>query len=701
MAGGVVIEYPAWSVEEPVVLPKFTFKILGTKETIEAFGVIGETTHRFTLSCPDYGWQWTGYLVGTLFNIANTGFDEEIELNGIHELEALKYLYFDLTYSSLMPLTETIKAIVAKIRAYTVVFSFSFSSPANLGCAGVNNWYDEDNNPMNIFDVLKYICTFYSLVFEHDFEAGNVRVTSYTEFQRQPASVVDYSTVRHRGINESYSVGENWLSAKNVGSILKPEDVLVNLSASPCQEDPYLYTLHRSWKRATKTVWEENLVYETRVHVIEKDEFRGWSFPKYRQSDNQPIANWWDRSGLFNGTRMCPVAGMYRVSFRAYVQDNSYPAVPMTDLFVVKSYNNNNDATTASMLPDSTVYANFNSEFTASADNFLLFSGKIGAGAKMTTSWFRDDDHSYYDIEAVNSTTWAFYGNIMGFNGGHPQLWVPNMNFYQSGFYYPNGQSPLLMRVKFKDMYWSDLVDDWTVSPTVFTVQTDEKVWLELPLTISSIKNKPFVGNVPLYEELGQGYAIRFGKRQDGSGTANVGTGELTVDIFVKQQFNAPITMWLQDFNFNLVNQKDSIEVKTSPQAPTYSYGNDKKPAYSTVTNYLMSEFEDVTSFSQVYKDTEGATMLEDIAYSLPVFVAKGTTSTFTVSERPEEHQLRVIKELVSARVVLSDVIPVADLQKMKQVVYNGKLLVRDAFSIDCLNDMCNVDFVVRRVNYS
>jgi hypothetical protein len=70
---------------------------LGTKETIEDFGVIGALTHKFTLTNTTKNNAWYGYLTPTLFSIPNTGFDEEIEINGISDIEALKYYYYDNT----------------------------------------------------------------------------------------------------------------------------------------------------------------------------------------------------------------------------------------------------------------------------------------------------------------------------------------------------------------------------------------------------------------------------------------------------------------------------------------------------------------------------------------------------------------------------------------------------------------------------
>jgi hypothetical protein len=204
--------------------------------------------------------------------------------------------------------------------------------------------------------------------------------------------------------------------------------------------------------------------------------------------------------------------------------------------------------------------------------------------------------------------------------------------------------------------------------------------------------------HTPLYEDLGRGYAIRFGTKQDGTGVPNAGTGTLTINLYFGSS-NIPLTVWLQNFNFNLVKGVDEINVQKTPQSPTYEYGNKKKPDYKQLTNYLMSSWENISSFSQVYIDTNGNTQLDTLDYSLP----NGTmgTTNFTKTQKPEEHTLQVIKELISNRVVLDDVIDFIQFNDIKQVTYNNKLLVRDSYTINALNNVVNVTWAIRKLNYN
>jgi hypothetical protein len=707
MSGGIIIESPTWSLEDPIILTKFTFKILGTKETMEQFGVIGETTHSFTLTYSNNVRVWRGYLVSSLFSISNTGFDEEIELNAISDIESLKYQYWDYAVDTMLSCEDTIKYCMNKIYSYTITKAFSFTGLDNLGYVDTANWYDEDQNPVNMLEVVQYICRFYSLILEYNDSSKNIELKSYTELQRQIYNIPNYKSVKHRSIDETYSVGETYSSGRSVSSILKAAEQKIELNIGETNEPPYLFALHRSWKTAFKTHWEEKVAYESRIHVIQQDEYPGWSFPKYSLSNNQEIPQWWNSDMLFNSSLRQPVAGMYGMSYRGWRQNNAYPAVPLTNIFFLKSFNRTPDGA-PSLVPENKPFAIFRAEnFTATKDNFLLFSGKLGGSLKYgRDGWFMDDNHSYYDIVPVDQATLEFYPATSGHNGKLCDARVPNKNFYQGGptwigdrpiVIFDRGDSPLAMSIYFRGKYWSDDDDDWTTFTTIFPVRGDTDIVDEVEPTVP-IRNKPFVGNVPLYEELGKGYAVRFGKRQDGTGFDISGKGTLTIKLFVKAWKDKPITCWLADFNFNFVNQKDDIEVKSAPQSPTYSFGDEKKPSYNSITNFLMSEYEDVDSFSQVFTDSTGSTKLSDINYQLPVFAAVGTTNTFNVSERPEQHQLRVIKEVISRQVTLSDVVK---LDTSKQYVYNNKLLVRDGYRIDCLNDMLYVNFKIKQQNYT
>jgi hypothetical protein len=112
-----------------------------------------------------------------------------------------------------------------------------------------------------------------------------------------------------------------------------------------------------------------------------------------------------------------------------------------------------------------------------------------------------------------------------------------------------------------------------------------------------------------------------------------------------------------------------------------------------------MSHYEGITSFSQVYSSSDGQSQLDTLQYKLPYMTAAGTTAYFTVTEKPEEMQLRIIKQLISSQIVLKDILALKDVKN--SYTYRGRLLVRDAYSIDVLNDTCSVSYIYRRNNYS
>jgi hypothetical protein len=170
---------------------------------------------------------------------------------------------------------------------------------------------------------------------------------------------------------------------------------------------------------------------------------------------------------------------------------------------------------------------------------------------------------------------------------------------------------------------------------------------------------------------------------------------------FYIQNKNWPLTIWLQDFNWNFADAKDDINIKETPQSPSYKFGDDKKPDYSTINNLLMSYWKDVDSFSQVYLDEKGKTPLDTIKYDLPEFGGVGLTNIFTVTEKPENHQLRMIEENISRQVILTDILRIVNYNDTRMVYYKNQLLVRDSFTIDLLNDIININWVIKTKKYS
>jgi hypothetical protein len=570
-------------------------------------------------------------------------------------------------------------------------------------------------------------------VFDIDF-TQKITILSISELQRPKSGILNYVNTAHKGIDETYSNSENWLSAEVKGSILKPEDVLVNLSNNEDAPDPpYITQVSRWTKTGTINVRYEytppRYLYENRLHVITQDEFPGWTFPKYEFVDNlpSPIPNWWDRSACLQTQYKFPLPGMYRLSFRTWDAANPTPSLGLTNVFLIKTYNHltlfGNDSYTPVREDRSFPgypYAKFSSKFTAGESQFLLFSGKVGFTTRYggAEEWNRNNINSakyHYQSDGISTETRNFYEQIEGVAGLNGDVFCILANkFVLNPNMYPltppatalrgNDNRMIAFSIKFRDMYWNGDFQDWSVTPSVF-YPTVNGEWSCEGISSEISDHYPPI-TTPLYEDLGRGYAVRFGKEQDGSGVSNVGTGTLEIELYVFNQSirypNAyyPLTLWLQDFNFQIVDAKDTVNKKDAPKAPTYQFGNKRKPSFSTVTNYLMSSYDEIVSFSQVYSDATD-TQLDTLTYTLPTFNTSGTTTNFTTTEKPEEMQLRLIKQLISSQVTLSDIIEFTDFINKRQVLYNGRILVRNGCSIDALMNIVNVNYVYRRMNYS
>jgi hypothetical protein len=457
---GILIEYPEYTIEEPIIYPKFTFNFIGTPATIEQFGIIQEYNQPFKLTYSRSGvsYEWRGYLIDDIFNIPNTGYDEVISINGISQIEALKYRSFDQTDSANIPsIQSTINYILSNVYNTGIGYNLSFTL-GNLGYVLHTNWYDEENVPMNQLEVLKKIFQFYTLIFEQDLKQ-KISISSYAQLYKQSSTAIDYSTIGHKAINETYSTSENYLSALVVDSILKPEDVLVNLSTDQTNEPPYLYTVRTYyWSKAfgarVKKHYRARVNYETHLHIIEEDEFPGWRFPHYDINGNG-ITEWWNPANLIKGNVQMPVAGMYRVSFRAWdVSENNKginindvvecpTATGLTSAFLIKTFNRNGaaDSNLLRVVPQDSLhpYATFSNKLTVTSDDYLLLSGMIGFAARWGEIgvWEDHSNPNPYYVEncyeggtVSNDTVEDFFNNnVAGINGEWADIAVPLINY--------------------------------------------------------------------------------------------------------------------------------------------------------------------------------------------------------------------------------------------------------------------------------
>jgi hypothetical protein len=193
--------------------------------------------------------------------------------------------------------------------------------------------------------------------------------------------------------------------------------------------------------------------------------------------------------------------------------------------------------------------------------------------------------------------------------------------------------------VKFKNLYWNHEEDDWRTIKKINWVPLDNTQGMISEEIAYSIADKYPPRMTPLYESLGSGYALRFGARQNGTGVNNTGNGTLEIELVFKKYEplrQYPFTYWLQNFNMNIVDGADEVaDVKSTPQSPSYEYGNEKKPQYSKITNYLMSSYNNVSSFSQVYTDSDSQNELDTLSYTLPQSNG-GSISYFSIEEKPE-----------------------------------------------------------------
>jgi hypothetical protein len=262
--------------------------------------------------------------------------------------------------------------------------------------------------------------------------------------------------------------------------------------------------------------------------------------------------------------------------------------------------------------------------------------------------------------------------------------------------------SPLLMRISFRGYRWDFAANDgeggWKINPESYDVPFGNNAvgWESIEM---SIQNKAPKSNIPLYEEAGAGYAVNF--------EGNTGSGTLKIELMFRSLYDSgaggyvPTYYWLKNFDFNILDTSKTSGKADVPQTPCYFYPIEKKePAYTDISTYLMSRWNGpgtVNSFSQVFSDSTGGNLLDKLTYSLPRY---GDSNYPDITEKPEEHLLRLIDQLVSGEVSLDYELKNSQVMAIRQAVQDNKLLVRDSSVIDALNDKISIKWKKRMVNY-
>jgi hypothetical protein len=322
----ISIEYPGTEdpIEDVMYLPKFTFTFLGTKELYDDFGEITWNSHPFELAS-DSGYNWLGYLTPDVFSMPNTGYREEFSMNGISQVEALKFLKFpfeeygDGLINVIQNIVDTIKnnTQITEAKANFVwnsdVLNAMWVAPE---CFSMN---DDDSAHISMYEAVEWTCKSLGLrvILNRD---NTVDVWDLIDLFR--SGTEDYSKVKHAGIDETFNTGETIESVIVTGKEARVEISNINLTLPAIAREfgQNEITVKQGWKLNIfgkaygKTTWH---TYYRYIGYFQKNEFDGWTFPHYDKV-GQPVDEGWNPDKIFSmeqGYRI-PLPGAYPMIYK-------------------------------------------------------------------------------------------------------------------------------------------------------------------------------------------------------------------------------------------------------------------------------------------------------------------------------------------------------------------------------------------------
>jgi hypothetical protein len=654
----LTIEYSRCVFPDVLYLPKLSIEIVDdSRNILSQLGVVTYNSHPITVSGP--GIAFDGYLSSEIFTAPNTGYKERVTLNAISRLESLKNdIYTPSTSENLIAIQSLLSVILSDFSVTYNVLGGYMNLYSTDGC-----WRDEDYVYFNKLDILEHIlrscCSRLKLNLD-----GSVRIESYAILAGAVPSS-DYSTVKHRGIDETIERGSYFDGAvvhcREFPNSLPQinfktsETVATNKPIDIRQGKEYWFSQKGNWYH-----------YDRYIGTYGRDSSPGWSFPHYTLTGNV-ITNWWDSSLLFSSNE--PVIGAFPISYRTYLKDRPELAVGLTNAMLVKVSTSTNTMPVA--IPPFAICSQ--KTLTAKTD-YLFFTGELGI-----VSFVQPDANNWYDDDSWNvgynssSATWHY-------------CYVP-VNPNHATTSYSSSVFGLVCTVKFRGKYWHDATKTWSDDLSSFNLNT-ERSYHEGEFV--RLKDAPPPNNVPLYD--GQGYWISF---ED-----NYGSG--TIEIVIRARA-AMISQGTSGSCTNFVIKDLTIAVASSegagiafdyPKNSIYSVNEGGRYQHSSVDCFLTSSSEIGGGLTQLYHDAAGQMEVDRLNYALPLL----SSGNYFTTEKPEVHILRMILQYFSDIKIISDVIDASDYSD--RYVYNGDFLWECGMTCRPLKCDYIVDLAFNSTNY-
>lgn len=653
------IDYSDNEVADYIIDWKGSISFFGRTELYDEFGVIKHKSHKITI---DYGTdkQFVGYLLPEVYNIPNTGFEEEFTLNFESSLSTLSRELFTES-TNLYSIQYILDKMLELTGIQNVEVKKSFILEFYVAKIYSANFFNDDSKNENYLTILEWICTTFSM----KCLMGWDNVLYLTSFELLNGSD-PYSLEGHLGINEDYSVSKTIETVSvNVSNFAMPElPANFDLQGSVKVSDQPKMQIRRGKRRliGKKGSWHQ---YWRQLYQFNPGQ-NAWKFNKYDSSWNAlSDTDIFDSTKYMNGT--IPLAGAYPYAWASLDKDGTgFNGFEQAIWF--KGYNNAN-----------LVWNNKMQEMiTLQMDNVLIprntfLATSFNAMANLYTGtinqWSYSNWHDSYDAKESG----GFSDNI---DEGVVQI-SPSIPT-------PYAQTPKLsMSIIWNEIggtmkYWDAkaTIPNWTTdsSKKYFTIDIDAENEFEFGSAKGNMTS-------PCFED----------------GTPANFDGGLSSDVWCR----FPTTMGSLSIAFGFSAENAGIESNILFRGLNFEY----KQAISDVTDINLAQmdliYSNLDQFDQVnaeydktttfymYSDNEasgrGQLFLFDADHRLQYI---NYDNPIVISEKPEEHYIRLATKWESNAKIYNDIIPLDDMKMgYEDRFFNGG-------NLDLVEGIANVQLI-------
>jgi hypothetical protein len=246
-ADGITIDYEPQEINKPITDWKGSLSFLGTPDLYNQFGLITKTSHQVTITYDDK--KWIGYLDPSVYDVANTGYDEVFTLNVNSSLDNIRDIQFDENVS-MYSIDDLFNIIKSKTLLDDIIIKKSFTENLNMIQNHSKNFQNDDNDFETYYTILEWICT--SFGFKAIINDQNELIVTSYELLYNSSNV--WNEKKHSGINESYSVGSLYNSGRVIASNYQMDPITANFNING--DDLLVWGI--TGEKRMKTFWVNN-----------------------------------------------------------------------------------------------------------------------------------------------------------------------------------------------------------------------------------------------------------------------------------------------------------------------------------------------------------------------------------------------------------------------------------------------------------